>query len=441
MEILIKAAQLILSLSILVLIHELGHFVFARLFKVRVDKFYLFFDIKFSLFKFKPKNSDTEYGVGWLPLGGYCKISGMIDESMDTEQMAQEPQPWEFRSKPAWQRLLIMVGGALFNVLLAILIYSMTLFAWGDTYLANKDVVRGIAYDSIATEMGFQTGDKIIAINGNSVERFENIQKELLYDGGTVRIERNGVQQYIAIDHTQFAPVLVKQRIFQASIPFIVEKIGEGSQNSGIDLRKNDTVIGINGQAMTDYFLIRHTFGQHRNEEIALLIKRGNDTLTVAAQINSEGLIGINPRIELKELFHLTNVNYGLLASIPAGVQKTGKRIQDQLSDLKLMVTPKTGTYKQVGSFLTIGSIYSPTWDWQRFWDITALLSIMLAVINLLPIPALDGGHVMFLLYEVITRRKPSDKFLGYAQMVGMAILLIIMVYALGNDVFRHIIK
>lgn len=441
MDILVKAVQLILSLSILVLVHELGHFVFARIFKVRVEKFYLFFDIKYHLFKFKPKNSDTEYGIGWLPLGGYCKISGMIDESMDTEQMNQEPQSYEFRSKPAWQRLLIMVGGALFNVILAFLIYSSTLMAWGDSYLANKDAVSGIACDSIALEMGFRNGDKIVWLDGKPVEKFYDLQKNiLLYTPKVISVEREGNFIDIEIDYDKYISYFARTRMFEPLMPFIIHEIPDTSINKASGLQKGDEVIGINDLQMNDFMQIKNVLPQHKGEKIQLTTLRGKDTLNITAQVSEDGLLQIL-LLPPSEYFNETKIKYNPISAIPAGVKKASTRLKDQLYELKLMVTPKTETYKQVGSFISIGNIYDSSWNWQRFWDITALLSIMLAVLNLLPIPALDGGHVMFLLYEVITRRKPSDKFMGYAQMVGMVILLFIMIYALGNDIFRHIIK
>lgn len=440
MEILIKASQLILSLSILILVHEFGHFIFARIFKVRVEKFYLFFDIKFSLFKYKPNNSDTEYGIGWLPLGGYCKIAGMIDESMDTEMLKAEPQPWEFRSKPAWQRLLIMVGGVLFNLILAFFIYVGMLAYWGEEYLANKDVKYGISCDSVALDMGFRDGDKILTVNGETIDGFFDVQKKLMLDRKmNITLQRGSETVNISPDYYTYVQYMVKNRFIEPLIPFVINNIPDSSANKSAGLMSGDEVIGVAGITTNNISQIKNIFSQNKGKNIELKILRGNLQLDIPVQINEKGLIGIELKNDMRDFFNFEKKSYNIFEAFPAGLVKAKTRITDQLSELRLMITPKTGTYKQVGSFISIGNIYSAQWDWHRFWDITALLSIMLAVLNLLPIPALDGGHVMFLLYEVITRRKPSDKFLTYAQVVGMVILLFIMVYAIGNDIARHI--
>jgi regulator of sigma E protease len=442
MEILIKASQLILSLSILILVHEFGHFIFARIFKVRVEKFYLFFDIKFSLFKYKPRNSETEYGVGWLPLGGYCKIAGMIDESMDTELMKNEPQPWEFRSKSAYQRLLIMVGGVLFNAILAFFIYVGMLAYWGEEYLANKDVRYGIACDSLAMEMGFRNGDKILTINGDSVRSFFDIHRRMmLYKEMNISLQRGNEVVNISPDYDTYIPYMVKRNFIEPFIPFVIKTVPDTSVNRFAGLMPNDEVIGVNEVTTNNIKEIKSIFDQNRNQTVTLHIRRGGMVIDIPVKVNSQGLIGVAMKFDYREFFDYTTKNYNLLQAFPAGLAKAKTRIYDQLCELRLMATPKSKTYKQVGSFISIGNIYAPQWDWHRFWDITALLSIMLAVLNLLPIPALDGGHVMFLLYEVITRRKPSDKFLTYAQVAGMVILLLIMVYALGNDIVRHLLN
>ncbi|MDR1584374.1 MAG: RIP metalloprotease RseP [Prevotellaceae bacterium] len=442
MEILIKASQLVLSLSILILIHEFGHFIFARMFKVRVEKFYLFFDIKFALFKHKPRNSETEYGIGWLPLGGYCKIAGMIDESMDTETLKSEPQPWEFRSKPAYQRLLIMLGGVLFNVILAFFIYVGMLAYWGEEYLANKDVKYGILCDSVAMEMGFRDGDKILAVNGEPVKAFFDIHRKMaLHRAMNISLQRGDEVVNISPDYYTYISYMVKNHFIEPYIPFVINSVPDSSLNRFTGLKAGDEIIGVNEIMTNNIKEIRKLFAENKGKEIKLKIRRDIIQIYITVQVNNDGMIGVELKNNMRDFFDFEKKSYTILQAFPAGLKKAKTRLFDQLCELRLMITPKTKTYKQVGSFISIGNIYSAQWDWHRFCDITALLSIMLAVLNLLPIPALDGGHVMFLLYEAITRRKPSDKFLTYAQVVGMVILLFIMVYAIGNDIVRHILN
>jgi regulator of sigma E protease len=442
MEILIKTSQLILSLSILILIHEFGHFIFARLFNVRVEKFYLFFDVKFALFKYKPRNSETEYGVGWLPIGGYCKIAGMIDESMDTKTLKNEPQFWEYRSKPAYQRLLIMVGGVLFNLILAFFIYVGMLAYWGEEYLANEDAKYGIFCDSVALEMGFRDRDKILSINDKPVESFFDIHRRMvLYREMNIKLQRGNEIVNISPDYYTYISYMVKNSFIEPFVPYVINNIPDSSINKFAGLMSGDKVIGVAGVTTDNIKEIKNIVSKNKGQKLELKILRGNIQIDLPVQVGDNGLIGIELKNNMRDFFKFTKKDYNILQAIPAGLKKAKTRISDQLCELRLMATPKTKTYKQVGSFISIGNIYSAQWDWHRFCDITALLSIMLAVLNLLPIPALDGGHVMFLLYEVITRRKLSDKFLTYAQVAGMIILLFIMIYAIGNDIVRHILN
>jgi regulator of sigma E protease len=409
---------------------------------VRVEKFYLFFDAGFSLFKYKPKKSETEYGIGWLPLGGYCKIAGMIDESMDVNQLNAEPQPWEFRTKPAWQRLLIMLGGVLFNVILAFFIYVGMLTCWGEEYLANKDAVHGVSCDTVALKMGFRDGDKVLAINGKPIDAFSDIQRRMtLYREMDITLQRGNETVTISPDYYENVSAMAKTRFLQPLIPFIIANVPDSSHNKTSGLAPGDKVTGAAGIKTCNINEIKRILSENKNSSIRLTVNRNNTEDTVTVKVNSEGMIGVELETDFTKFFPIIQRQYNFFESFPAAVVKAKTRLYDQLCELRLMATPKTKTYKQVGSFISIGNIYSAQWDWHRFWDITALLSIMLAVLNLLPIPALDGGHVIFLLFEVITRRKPSDKFLTYAQVAGMIILIFIMIYAIGNDIVRHILN
>lgn len=431
MIILIKILQVILALSILILIHELGHFAFAKMFKIRVEKFYLFFDAGFSLFKFKPKNSDTEYGIGWLPLGGYCKISGMIDESMDTESLKKEPQPWEFRSKPAWQRLLVMAGGVLFNFIFAIILYICIMAGWGESYIKNEG--NSIYVNDLAYEMGFRNGDRILKFDDYTPERFDMLQADMARrtaSKATVLRDNDTIDIYI--DQSMMGNVLNTPMMFDLAMPFIIDSVPPASPNYQAGLKKGDRVINLDGHDIEylqeSWKLLKTLPGKG----IPALVARGEDTLSFSLQIDSTGKIGVftkAPSIEVKK--------YSGIQAVPAGLKLTIKTIGGYLQDLKLIFTPSTEAYKSVGSFISMGQIFPATWDWYRFINILALLSIMLGVMNLLPIPALDGGHIVFALYEIITRRKPSDKFLEGAQIVGMLLLFGLMILAFGNDIGR----
>lgn len=438
MDILIKVLQVILALSILVLVHEFGHFVFARLFKIRVEKFYLFFDAWFPLFKFKPKNSDTEYGIGWLPLGGYCKISGMIDESMDKEAMKEEPKPWEFRSKPAWQRFLVMFGGVFFNFILAILVYSATLFTWGEEYLKNEDAAYGVHCNDLSREIGFENGDKIVSFDGERVDKFNEIQVALARNQAqTAQVIRGEESKEVNIDPLFMPAVLNTPGMFSLRVPFQIQSIPDSSINVTAQLMAGDRIVKIDSSEVFIIQDIQKILQASKGDTITATILRGSEILEKRLAIDSSGLIGVVLDGDLHKFFNITNVNYSMLSALPAGVNKATSTIGNYIKELKLIFSPKTEAYKSVGSFIAIGNIFPSSWDWQIFWNLTAWLSIMLAVVNLLPIPALDGGHILFLIYEIITGRRPSDKFLEYAQVAGMLILLAIMFLAFGNDIYR----
>ena len=437
MEIIIKIAQLLLSLSILVVFHELGHFIAARIFKTRVEKFYLFFNPWFSLFKLK--RGETEYGVGWLPLGGYVKISGMIDESMDKEQLKQEPKPWEFRSKPAWQRLIIMIGGVTVNVLLAFIIYIGILAFWGEEYLPTSQVNKyGIVADELAVEMGLQNGDRILSIDGQVVEDFHKIPVTLILDEAkTIQVERDG--QFINVEipeGTLGKLVKLKEPVFLSPrFPFEVVGFSDPSPAREAGLEVHDRIISVNG--MPTYFFDEFVSALKslKGETAHATVVRGGDTLLYDIQVTEEGMVGI--RTDATQHFEFHQKEYNLFQAIPAGLVRTVDGIGNYLKQLRLLFSPEVKAYESVGGFITIGNIFPSTWNWQAFWRLTAFLSIMLAILNLLPIPALDGGHVMFLVYEIVSGRKPSDKFMEYAQVAGMIILFGLLIFANGNDIIR----
>ncbi len=443
MIILIKILQFVMSLSILVLIHELGHFVFARLFKTRVEKFYLFFDPWFSLFKFK--KGDTEYGIGWLPLGGYCKISGMIDESMDKEQMKLPPQPYEFRSKTSWQRLLIMTGGVIFNFISALLIYILVLFAWGETYLPTANVKYGIVTDSVGYAIGLRNGDKILTVDNQHVENFMHITSDiLLNDRKTIQVDRDGQILNIEIPKEYIPKMLKGKGQLECRIPygpFVVVSYGKVSPGKAAGVLIGDELIGIDDKKFNYFDEFQKYLFENKDHPLVLNILRKGQNVNINVQPTPEGLLGVNRGGSSATLFDLKTVKYGFLQSIPAGIKKGFNTIGDYLKQFKLIFNRHSKAYESLGGFITIGSIFPGVWDWQSFWNLTAFLSIILAVMNILPIPALDGGHVMFLLFEVITGRKPSDKFLEYAQYAGMILLLALLIFANGNDILRLLRK
>lgn len=440
---LVKALQLILSLSILVLVHEFGHFIFARIFKVRVEKFYLFFDPWFSIFKFKPKNSDTEYGVGWLPLGGYCKISGMIDESMDKEAMAQPPKPYEFRSKPAGQRLMIMVAGVLFNFLLALFIYSMVLFTWGDTFLPLKNVKAGMDYSETFHNVGFQDGDILLKADDTELERFGEDCFRRVLNAQTVTVLRGGVETVIPIPEDMAQRVMRDKKGFASyRFPMVVRELGKtesGESPAAVaGLQPGDSIVSINGIVTPSFYEVGEVLAQNKDKDVLVGFYRAGIPQTLTLHTDTAGKMGIYS-VSPFDMYQTVTRKYGFFESIPAGVMLGVNTLKGYVSDMKYVFTKEGAS--SLGGFGTIGSLFPAEWDWHSFWMKTAFLSIILAFMNILPIPALDGGHVMFLLYEVIARRKPSDKFLEYAQVTGMFLLFALLIYANGNDIFRFFFK
>ena len=440
---LVKALQLILSLSILVLVHEFRHFIFARIFKVRVEKFYLFFDPWFSIFKFKPKNSDTEYGVGWLPLGGYCKISGMIDESMDKEAMAQPPKPYEFRSKPAGQRLMIMVAGVLFNFLLALFIYSMVLFTWGDTFLPLKNVKAGMDYSETFHNVGFQDGDILLKADDTELERFGEDCFRRVLNAQTVTVLRGGVETVIPIPEDMAQRVMRDKKGFASyRFPMVVRELGKtesGESPAAVaGLQPGDSIVSINGIVTPSFYEVGEVLAQNKDKDVLVGFYRAGIPQTLTLHTDTAGKMGIYS-VSPFDMYQTVTRKYGFFESFPAGVMLGVNTLKGYVSDMKYVFTKEGAS--SLGGFGTIGSLFPAEWDWHSFWMKTAFLSIILAFMNILPIPALDGGHVMFLLYEVIARRKPSDKFLEYAQVTGMFLLFALLIYANGNDIFRFFFK
>ncbi len=440
----LQAGQLILSLSILVVIHELGHFLTAKWFKCRVEKFYLFFDPWFSLFK--KKVGETEYGVGWLPLGGYVKIAGMIDESMDKEQMKKPAESWEFRSKPAWQRLIIMLAGVTMNVLLAFLIYSMILLVWGEKKVPVSSMKYGLAFrDSLMFDLGFKNGDKILAVNDQPIEDYTDIVKKLIL-GENVTIERDAKLQTVKLPVDLIGKLVEKKRnrtpLLEPRIPVIVKEVQDSSNAHRAGLKNGDQVLTVNAQSALFFDELKTVLEKNKEQTVQLNVLRGADTVTLPTLVNKDGTIGFATVSSINELdsmgvLKLNVTKYSVLQAFPAGVKMAGEQLQFYIDQFKKILSPETGAYKGVGGFKAMGSIFpSYGWDWETFWTITAFFSIVLAFMNLLPIPALDGGHVMFTLYEMISGRKPSDKFLEYAQIVGMVILFGLLIYANGNDWF-----
>ena len=446
MEFVIKISQFLLSLSLLIVLHELGHFIPAKAFKTRVEKFYLFFDIKYSLLK--KKIGDTVYGIGWLPLGGYVKISGMIDESMDKAQMALPPQPWEFRSKPAWQRLIIMLGGVTVNFILAWIIYIFTSAFYGDTTVSTNSIKDGYLIENNALQdVGLKTGDNIVSINGIKYDNLADLSYSFISAKEAV-IERDG--QEININFPQdFAGKLTNsngQPLLNLRTPFYVDHAVDTLQNSNSGIKKGDIIVGINDKELKYFDQLGDIIDQFKNQEVVAHILREGKPLDITLKVNENGKLGIISGGSLETFDKLGYVDlvrkdYSFMESFSVGSEKFVKQFKKYGEQLKLIFTPSTGAYQGVGGFYAIYNVFPDTWSWEFFWSITAFLSIMLAVLNLLPIPALDGGHVMFLLYEMVSGRKPSEKFLERAQMVGFFILIGLVLFANGNDIFKAIFK
>ena len=438
----VKAGQLILSLSILVVLHELGHFIPAKIFKTKVEKFYLFFDPWFALIK--KKIGGTEYGIGWLPLGGYVKIAGMIDESMDKEQLKLPPQSWEFRSKPAWQRLIIMIGGVTVNLLLGFFIFSMILFTWGEDYLPAKNLTYGVYVDSLGQKIGIKNGDHIVSVNGKEVGNFNKLSGDfILNEAQTIQVQRNGQMLDLKVPEGSIRTLINRKGdpLARPAFPAVVDSVFTTNVQFSKDaLIRGDTIISLNGEQISSLAQFQDRKSLLKNTEIAMsVVRMSGDTADVRAKIDA------NPTFRAvsgDKFLKVEHKDYTFLESLPAGVAKGWETLIMNLKNFKLLFTSKeVKASESLGSFISIGNMFGEQWDWERFWSMTALLSIVLAFMNILPIPALDGGHVIFTLYEMISGRKPGEKFMEYAQMVGMILLLLLMAYALGLDFWRFLFK
>ena len=443
MDLLVKIIQFFLCFTILVGIHEFGHFIMARIFRIRVEKFYIFFDIGFSLFKFR--RGETEYGMGWLPLGGYCKIAGMIDESMDKGYQNQAVQPWEFRAKPAWQRFLVMIAGVMMNVILAVAIYIGICYTWGDTYLSNEDVKWGYNFNEAGHRLGFQNGDRIVSIDGEPIDNYVDILNAMIITDTDrkVVVDRGGEQVELSIpldsliamrQNKGYEGLLVPRQ------PFVIDSVV--SPAAAARLRKGDEIVGMSSRRTGDSYEnmefrdYRAYLELHAGDTVTLAVLRNGERLSFDLPVSEEGALGV-----IRATYPLRTREYTFWQAIPAGFHKAGAVIASYWEQLKMIVQPKTKMYEELGGFLSIGSIFPSTWDWQDFWLKTAFLSIILAVMNIIPIPGLDGGHAIFTFWEMITRRKVSDKVLEAAQYVGLVIILMLLLYANGNDIYRFFIK
>jgi len=446
MDYVIMAGQLMLSLSILIVLHEMGHFLPARLFGTRVEKFYLFFDPWFSLFKVK--RGDTEYGIGWLPLGGYVKISGMIDESFDREQMAQEPQPWEFRSKTAGQRLVIMLGGVTVNFLLGFFLYGMVLWIWGEEYLPTANVEYGIHADSLGMELGLQHGDEVLSVGGVPFEKFNDrivVREIIINNAKQLTVRRNGEVVEVPIED-KWVGILSSSAnkdkgLFIPRVPLKIAQLAPKQPAEKAGLQEDDKIVAVNGRPTPFFSDFIDIVKDNRNQEVSISVLRNeSDTVTTSLTVTEQGTVGIYP-YPPTYYFDTERQDYTLLEAMPAGVVKGWRFLADQVKAFGQIFRGKIKASESLGGFGSIGSMFGSEWNWERFWTMTAILSLILAFMNLLPIPALDGGHVMFLLYEVVTGRKPSDKFMEYATIVGFVIVISLVLYANGLDIFRWIFK
>ena len=440
MEIVIKVLQFFMSLSLLVAIHEFGHFIMARVFKIRVEKFYIFFDPWFSLFKWK--RGETEYGVGWLPLGGYVKIAGMIDESMDLEQMKAPVQPWEFRAKPAWQRFMVMIAGVVMNILLAMMIYSGIRYAYGESYMANEDVKWGYVFNESAERMGFRDGDKFVSVDGEIVDDINEVRSKLLLtkEDRHIVVDRAGEQVAFTIPFEQMLEMRRNREyedLYLMRLPFFIDSL---ASTSAIDagLQVGDQVVALNGEEAIGVQEITDKLQQHKSDTVTLTVLRSGVANEVVVPINEEGKMGVMFK---GDVFQPRTRTFTFLQAIPAGVSLACETVADYWQQLKLIFQPKTKMYEELGGFIAIGNIFPSEWNWLQFWTMTAFLSVILAVMNILPIPGLDGGHALFTLWEMITGRKPSDKFLEIMQYIGLAILFALLIYANGNDIYRLFTK
>ncbi len=442
MEIFIKLSQFILSLSLIIVLHEFGHYIPAKLFKTRVEKFYLFFDIKFSLFK--KKIGETVYGIGWLPLGGYIKIAGMIDESMDTEQMAKDPQPWEFRSKPGWQRLIIMLGGVIVNFILAFIIYVALAFNYGDNIIPLNSIDGGFFITNpVFVETGFQTGDKIISVDGEELETYSELRKSFI-GANTYKVDRDGefIEINMPIDFLGKLSSSDDMTTFELRRPFIIQDVSDSSLNKDYDLQQGDMITSMNDQEIKYFDQSISILNKNKGQTIDVEILRNNVTYNKVLNVDANGKLGVFHNGGVSDMVELgyiefENRSYSFSQSLSVGTSTFISSMGFYLDQVKAIFNPNTGAYKGLGGFIAIGNIFPGTWDWQVFWRITALISIMLGVLNVLPIPLLDGGHAMFLLYEMATGRKPSDKFIERVTVMGLVLLLALVVYANGNDIYK----
>ena len=441
METLIKVLQFFMSLTLLVAVHEFGHFIVARIFKIRVEKFYIFFDAGFSLWK--KKFGDTEYGLGWLPLGGYCKIAGMVDESMDKEQLASAPQPWEYRAKPAWQRFFVLIAGVTMNVVLAFFIYCGISFSYGSQYISNEDMIYGYEFSQSAEQLGFKDGDRIVTIGGDKVENMTSILPKILLakEGCEVEVIREGAPYRFTLDN-EVLNIMRKENAFESEqlysplIPFVIDSVTfDTALQAG--LQKGDRIIGVGGESLPYYNHYASRLSKLAGQTAELQVIRGADTLALSVPVNAEGRIGVIT----ENFFKVRTDKYNFFEAIPAGARLTAKTIKNYWDQLVLIVKPDTGFYKQVGGFIAIGNIFPSEWNWHQFWSMTAFLSIILAVMNIIPIPGLDGGHMIFTFWEMVTGRKVNDKVLEIAQYIGMALILALVLFANGNDIYRFFIK